>query len=142
MHWNALRFMLPRKAQKILHDTMSTLSLLVELVAIFQALRTNLSAGSQQLAVAKNRREWIVQFVRHSENRWAQRGNFLAVQKLFLHAPYIVISLAGLVVPQRPLDGPGDLAACRNQQIDVGRREIAGRPAAHHQPTDHFVLGP
>src|SRR6266849_5099834 len=87
MHWNALGLVLARKAQKILHDTMSTLSLLVELVAIFQSLWTDLSAGSQQLAVAKNRGEWIVQFVRHSGNQLAHRRHFLAVQKLFLHAP-------------------------------------------------------
>src|SRR5258706_2296921 len=123
MHWSALRFVLPRKAQKILHDTMSTLSLLVELVAIFQSLWTNLSAGSQQLAVAKNRREWIVQFVRHSGNQLAHRGHFLAVQKLFLHAPQVVIGLPGLVIEQRTLNRTGALTAHCNQQIDVGRRE-------------------
>jgi len=41
---DALRLVLARKAQEILHDSVSALRLLVELFAVFQTLRTDLAA--------------------------------------------------------------------------------------------------
>src|SRR5579862_5167449 len=68
---NALRLMLPCKAEQVLHDAMRALRLLVELVGVFGALRTNVRAAGEQLAVAKNRGERIVEFVRYAGNQLA-----------------------------------------------------------------------
>src|SRR5437762_14151339 len=62
-HWNALRLVLAGKTQKVLDNAVRALCLLIKLFAVFQALRTHLSAGTEQLAVTENRSERIVQLM-------------------------------------------------------------------------------
>src|SRR5208283_6038044 len=51
---HTLGLMLAREAQKILHDPMGALGLLVHFFGVTQRQRSNLAAGLQQLAVAEN----------------------------------------------------------------------------------------
>src|SRR5271154_1399276 len=61
----ALRLVLARKAEEILDDMMRALSLLVELFEIVGPARSDVLFGFQELAVAENRGERIVQLVSH-----------------------------------------------------------------------------
>ena len=82
--------MLAREAQQILHDAMSALRLLVKLFGVFDSLRAHLAAGAEQLAVAENGGERIVEFVSDAGNQLSDGGHFFAVQKLFLSAAKVV----------------------------------------------------
>ena len=70
----------PREAEQVLNDAMRALRLLVELVGVFGALCANILAASKQLAVAENRCERIVEFVRDARDELADRPHFFAVQ--------------------------------------------------------------
>src|SRR5215467_7443177 len=121
---------------------MSTLRLLVQLLAVFETLGADLAARSKQLAVAQNRRQWVVKFMRHTRDQLADRSQLFAMQELLLRAAEVVISLARLIVEKRPFDGAGDLAAGGNQQVNVSGRKFPGRSAANDEAAYNFVLRP
>src|SRR5215467_6563684 len=66
---HALWLVLPGKTQKILHDTVSTLRLLVYLFGVSDGQRSDLTTGGQQLAISQNRREGVVQLMRHARDQ-------------------------------------------------------------------------
>src|SRR5579859_227274 len=63
LHWDSFRLVLARKAQEVLDNAVRTLRLLVKLFRVFDALRSQLPAGGQQLAVAKDGGKRVVQFM-------------------------------------------------------------------------------
>ena len=79
-HGNAFGLMLPRKAQKVLHDAVSALGLFVEFLGIAESQRPDLPAGGQQLAVAEDRGKRIIQLVGNAGNELPDGGKFFAVQ--------------------------------------------------------------
>ena len=125
-----------------MHDAVSTLRLFIEFCGVLKFLRAGLRAGGEQLAVAENRGERIVEFVSYAGNQLTDGGHFIAMQQLFLRAAKIFVSLFGFVVEQRALNGAGDLAAHGDKQVDVSGRKFTRRAAADEQPPDHAILRP
>src|SRR6266849_8665013 len=80
LHRYALGFMLPGKAQKVLHDAMRALGLFVQFICVLDALWPDLSAGGQELAITENRSERIIQLMRHSGYQLSHRRHILAVE--------------------------------------------------------------
>src|SRR5271165_5322845 len=76
----AFGLMLARKAEKILDDTVSALSLLVELFRITEGLWADLTTGSEQLAVAQDGGERIIQLMSYAGDELSDRSQRLAVQ--------------------------------------------------------------
>ena len=104
---------------------MGALGLFVQFVGVLDSLGTDLTAGGKQLAVAEDRRQRIVQLMRHAGNQLPDRGHFFAMEELLLGPPQIVISLPGLFIQDAAIDGVGDLAADGDQQIDIGGRKFS-----------------
>ena len=107
----SLRLVLASETQKILHDAVGALRLLVELFRILDPLLAHLPAGGQQLAVAQNGRKRVVQFMGDNGYELSDRSELLAMEELFLGAAQIFTSLASFFIQNRALDGAGDLAA-------------------------------
>ena len=121
----ALRLVLAREAQQVLHDTMGALRLFVQFIGVLDSLRTDLSARGEQLAVAENRRERIVQLVRYAGNQLPDGGHLFAMKQLLLRSAQIVVCLPSLFVQDTAIDGVRNLAADCDQQIDIGRRKFS-----------------
>src|SRR5208282_3545010 len=134
--------MLSRKAQQILNDAVRSLGLLIELLGVFDSLRAHLAAGDEQLAVAEDGRERVVELVRHAGNQLSDSRHLLAVQELLLRATQVVVGLPGLLVECGAFDGAGELAADGDQQVNVSRRELLWRSAPNRQASDNVVLRP
>src|SRR5579871_3809084 len=79
LNGDALRLVLTRKAEQVLYDAMCALRLFVKLVGVFGTLRTDIGAASEQLAVAENRGEWVVEFVCDARDELADCRHFFAV---------------------------------------------------------------
>src|SRR5690349_15813318 len=65
-----------------------------------------------------------------------------AVQQLFLCSAQVFVSLTCLFIKYGAIDGAGNLAANRNQQVHVCRRKLPRRASSHHEAADDAVLGP
>ena len=111
LHGQALGLVLARETQQVLHDAMRSLRLLVELLDVIGALRADDIGRSQQLPVTQNRRQGIVQFVRHAGNELPDGGHFFALQELLLRAPQIFVRRASFFIELHFFDGDGNLAA-------------------------------
>ena len=64
------------------------------------------------------------------------------MQELLLRFAQIVVGLPRLFVQQRPLNRIRRLAADRNQQIHVRRRELPWRARANDQRAHHSIFRP
>src|SRR5436305_6516418 len=95
---DALGLVLASEAEQVLNDAVSPLRLLVKLIGILHTLGSQLAAGEQQLAVAQNSRQRIIEFVSDTRNELAHSSHFLAMQQLLLSAPQILISLTRLFI--------------------------------------------
>jgi len=96
----------------------------------------------EQLSVAENRGERIVEFVGYSGNELADGGHLLALQKLFLGAPQIFVSFAGLFVETDFLDCGGQLPADRDQQVFFAGGIFVQGVVAEAHDSDGRILAP
>ena len=78
----------------------------------------------------------------YAGNQLAYCGHLLAMQQLLLRPPQIVVCLTRLLVQQRPFDRVRSLAADRDQEIYIGRRELPRRARSHDKCAHHAVLRP
>ena len=136
-----MRLALTGKGEQILHDAMRSLCLLEqfgdEICRSFaQVLRF------QQLRIAQNCSERIVQFVRNSGNQLADGGHLFALQQLLLSASQVVIGAAGLLVQPDLLNGGGQLPADCNQQVFVICAVFAVFAAADSHDAHRLVFTP
>ena len=83
-------------------------------------LRARVQAfGLEQLRVAQDRGQRIVQFVRDAGNQLADGRHLFALQQLFLRLAQIFVSAAGFFVEADLFDGGGQLPADGDQQVLV-----------------------
>ena len=142
LHGNSLGLVLAGEAQEILHDAVGTLRLLVQFFRIFDALRRQLPAGGQQLAISKNGGKRIVQLMGDTRDELTHRGKSFAVKQLFLCPAEVFVSLASFFVEDRTIDRTGNLTADGNEQVHVGWGKLARSARSHDETADHAVLGP
>src|SRR6266436_2677565 len=142
LHRDALRLVLAGKAKEVLHDAVGTLGLLIKFVGVLDSLLSHLSAGGQQLAVAEDGGQRVVQFVSDSGNQLPDRCQLLAMEQLLLSTAQVFISLASLLIEIRAFNGAGNLAAHRDEQVDVRRRKLPRGAAADDQAAYNPVFGP
>src|SRR6185503_2392990 len=112
---------------------MRALSLLIKLVGVLDSLLAGVGIRGEQLAVAENRGERIVEFVSDARNQLADGGHFFAVQQLFLSPAEIVVGRSRFFVEQSAIDRVRDLAPDGDEQVDVGRRELTRGPSTNRK---------
>src|SRR5215813_15199330 len=133
--------MLPGKREEVLDNSLCTLGLLVQFGNKFLHMQIQRLA-LQQLSVAADRGERVVQFVGDSRNQTADSGHLLALQELFLSAPQIFVRLSGFLVKLDFVDGGGNLASDGDHNVFFGRPELAGGTAAGAKHAQNFSFSP
>src|ERR1700722_6432110 len=73
----------------------------------------------EELSIAKNRGERIVELMGNTGNQLAYGRHFFTLQELFLGLPQVFVRAAGLFVQTNLFDGGGELAADGNEEIFV-----------------------
>src|SRR3989454_2186460 len=121
---------------------MRAVGLLWKLLVVLDACRADVVTRGQQLAIAEDGRERVIQLMRYARNQLADGGHLLALNQLFLRPAEIFIGLPRLLVQERFLDGGGKLRAGRGQQVQIGGGEFDERPASHHQASQDAAPGP
>ena len=91
----ALGLVLAREAEQALHDVMSPLRLFVKFFDVIGASRFVSSSDLQQLAIAQNRGERIIQLVSNAGNELSHGCHLFALQELLLRAPQALVGVAG-----------------------------------------------
>ncbi len=141
IHLLLLRLALAGERQQVLHHAMSALRLLEEFAdEVGGAVRQPFAF--QQLGIAQNRGQRIVQFVRYSGDQLSDRRHLFALQQLLLGVAQVFVGAAGFFVEPDFLDGGGQLPADRDQQTLVVAGVLAALPAADTHNADGFVFAP
>src|SRR2546426_12406659 len=121
---------------------MRAVGLLWKLLVVLDACRADVVTRGQQLAIAEDGRERVIQLMRYARNQLSDGGHLLALNQLFLRPAEIFIGLPRFLVQERFLDGGGKLRAGRGQQGQIGGSGFDERPGSHHPASEDAALGP
>src|SRR5260370_303296 len=109
---------------------MCALGLLVKLLYVLDAGRADVVTRGQQLAIAEDGRERVIQLMRDARNQLSDGGHLLALDQLFLRPAEIFIGLSRFLVQERFLAAGAKLRACCGQQVPIARSNIDVRPGS------------
>ena len=116
VHRRALRGTLPGEEEQVAHDLRHAVALRHHQLHR-AAHRRRQVASEEQLAVADDHAQRIVELVRDARNRLAERRHFFSLQKLVVNIPGLVVEFFAL-------------ADITDQRLDanaaVGRRQVRG----------------
>ena len=141
IHFLFLRFALTRERKQILHNAVRPLRLLEHLPHIVG--RTLLKARAfQQLRIAEDCRQRVVQLMRHSRNQLADRRHFFALQQLLLRPPQVFIRPASLFVELHLFDRRRQLPADGDQQVLIVAGVVPVFLPRNAHDANGFVLAP
>ena len=129
-----LRLALPGKREQVLHHAVGSLGLFEQLAdKILSAFAQPLAF--EQLRVAEDRGERIVELVGDAGNQLPHRRHLLALQELFLRQAKVLVGAAAFLVQAYLFESGGQLPRDGNQQAFIAGIEFAGFSATDSDHT-------